>query len=341
MVSGNAVAYALGGLAVSATAVLMFLRKRTSRKWINVENVPGLDISSKKLDGQVIVITGGNTGLGFCAAKELARRNPAAVILACRNVVAGNEAARQIMKETGHSNVKCMLLDLASLESVRSFVTEFKQEYSSLDTLVCNAGVWMPMEKKAKTADGFEIHAGVNHLGHFLLVNLLRGHGNPRVVVVSSGLSGSGRVTCENMEDLLYAGREFDGKGPGFAPTGYCDSKLMNVMFTKELVKRYPHTRAYSLCPGMCKTELGRNVNIPFYKKIIMIPLFFIFVRTAFQGAQNILYSVLQSDDKQVNGGLYRDGDLVTATDDKVNESKEANEKLWNISAIAVNLEEE
>ena len=61
---------------------------------------------SEKLDGQVIVITGGNTGLGFCAAKELARRNPAAVILACRNVVAGNEASRQIMKETGHSNVK-------------------------------------------------------------------------------------------------------------------------------------------------------------------------------------------------------------------------------------------
>ena len=67
---------------------------------------PYFPFLSKKLDGQVIVITGGNTGLGFCAAKELARRNPAAVILACRNVVAGNEAARQIMKETGHSNVK-------------------------------------------------------------------------------------------------------------------------------------------------------------------------------------------------------------------------------------------
>ena len=58
------------------------------------------------------------------------------------------------------------------------------------------------------------------------------------------------------MEDLLYSGREFDGKGPGFAPTGYCDSKLMNVMFTKELVKRYPHTRAYSLCPGLATNSI-------------------------------------------------------------------------------------
>ena len=64
------------------------------------------------------------------------------------------------------------------------------------------------------------------------------------------------------MEDLLYAGREFDGKGPGFAPTGYCDSKLMNVMFTKELVKRYPHTRAYSLCPGLATN----STSFPFVK---------------------------------------------------------------------------
>ena len=85
------------------------------------------------------------------------------------------------------------------------------------------------------------------------------------------------------MEDLLYTGR-FDGKGPSFAPSGYCDSKLMNVMFVKELVRRFPDCLAYSLCPGMCKTELGRNVSFPFYKKLFMIPLFFIFVRTAFQG---------------------------------------------------------
>jgi len=338
MVALSTVAYTLGGLTAGAAAVLMILRRRNSKKWINVENCPGLDIASKRLDGQVIVITGGNTGLGYWAALELARRGPQAIILACRNVVAGSEAAKKISAATGHKNVTCMLLDLASLESVRTFATELKQNYSRLDTLVCNAGVWMPMQKKSKTADGFELHAGVNHLGHFLFVNLLRDHGNPRIVVVSSGLSGSGQVTTENMEDLLYTGR-FDGKGPSFAPSGYCDSKLMNVMFVKELIRRFPDCLAYSLCPGMCKTELGRNVSFPFYKKLFMIPLFFIFVRTAFQGAQNILYAVLEDSDKLVNGGLYRDGKLVSPTDEKANKSTSENEMLWDLSVRAVDLE--
>lgn len=338
MVAFSTVAYTLGGLAAGATALLMFLRRRNTKKWINVENCPGLDMASKRLDGQVIVITGGNTGLGYWAALELARRGPQTIVLACRNVVAGNEAARKIAAETGHQNVKCMLLDLASLESVRSFVTDFKQDHSQLDTLVCNAGVWMPMDKKAKTADGFEIHAGVNHLGHFLLVNLLRDHGNPRIVVVSSGLSGSGQVRSDNMEDLLYTGR-FDGKGPSFAPSGYCDSKLMNVLFVKELARRFPGSLAYALCPGMCKTELGRNVSFPFYKKLLMIPLFFIFVRTAFQGAQNILYAVLQDSDKLVNGGLYRDGKLMSPTDEKANQTTEENKQLWDLSAKVVGLD--
>jgi len=316
-----------------------------TRKWINLATqYPELNNDLRRLEGQVVVVTGGNTGLGRVAAEELAKRNPKVLVLACRNVVAGNQAAREIAASTGHPDVRCMLLDLASLESIRSLVQDLKEAELKVDTLVCNAGAWMPMEKKARTADGFEIHAGVNHLGHFLLVNLLLREqevvsdgGLSRVVVVSSGLAASGKVDLED-NSVFYEGRAAEAGSRKFAPTGYCDSKLMNVMFTKELVKRFPGVNGYAVCPGWCKTDLARNVHIPWYKKCLMLPFVFMFMRTAFQGAQNILYASLEEPEKLVNGGFYRDGGLQPQ-DAKVNQSADVNAKLWEISEKLVRLD--
>merc|ERR1712029_582189 len=281
-----------------------------------------------------VAYTLGGLAIGATAVLLIFRRRNSKKWINLENILAD-------CHETNRPDVKCMLLDLASLESVRSFVQEFKESYPSVDALVCNAGVWIPDEKLSKSADGFELHAAVNHLGHFLLVNLLRDHGNPRIVLVSSGLARFGQVTSDNLEELVLSGRPASLKkeGPGFAPKGYCDSKMMNVMMAKELVNRFPETQAYSVCPGMCKTDLGRHVNFPIYKKLLFIPMMMAFVRTGHQGAQNILFAVLQESDKLVNGGMYRDGELVSPTDDKVNQMVDECRKLWEVSSKLVDLE--
>ena len=141
---------------------------------------------------QIIVITGGNTGLGFHAAEDFARRGAGSVILACRSTTRGNEAAIKIRETTGFQNIEVLQLDLANLENVRNFSQTLKEKYSSIDCLVCNAGVWFPMDQKTQMEDGLEVNVGVNHLGHFLLTNLLIGKVQ-RVVIVSSGLMMHGK----------------------------------------------------------------------------------------------------------------------------------------------------
>merc|ERR1712032_895465 len=115
---------------------------------------------------------GANTGLGAEAALDLAKRG-ATLVLACRSFERTRPIVKQIREESGNNDVHYMHLDLASLQSVREFAGEVQAKYPAIHTLVCNAGVWMPMDKQAKTEDGFEVHAGVNHLGHFLLTSLL------------------------------------------------------------------------------------------------------------------------------------------------------------------------
>ena len=147
---------------------------------------------------KVILVTGGNTGLGYHAAEEFARRGAEKVILACRNTEKGNEAAEKIKSMTGHENVYVLQLDLANLENIRNFVSELEVRFPPIDSLVCNAGVWFPMDQGAKTDDGFEMNVGVNHLGHFLLTNLLISK-IKRVVLVSSGLMMSGKSNYHHL----------------------------------------------------------------------------------------------------------------------------------------------
>merc|ERR1719412_1670586 len=283
-----------------------------TRKWINVAKDP--DLKVKSLAGKTIVITGANTGLGRSLAFDLAKRGAENIILACRNVAKGDDVVRDIIKSTGNLNVKCMSLDLASLDSIREFVASFLKDHAKLDCLVCNAGVWVPMEQGQKTADGFEIHFGVNHLGHFLLVKLLQDclqqSTECRVVVVSSGLMNAGVVDMNNID--VYNGRKANpnnkDKRISFAPTGYCDSKLMNGLFAKELANRCHKIKAVAVGPGWCKTDLARHVRFPIYKKMFMLPFMLMFMRSSNQGADNIIYTVIQDVAKLENGGFYRDG---------------------------------
>ncbi|MHA2252359.1 MAG: SDR family NAD(P)-dependent oxidoreductase, partial [Candidatus Kariarchaeaceae archaeon] len=138
----------------------------------------------KDLHGKVYTVTGANSGSGLETTKQLARQG-ATVIGACRRVEAGKKAFEKFESD---GSVDIMELDLGSFSSVRSFVKNFKEKYDQLDGLVNNAGIMIPPE--GKTEDGFETQFGVNHLGHFLLTQLLldtlKATAPSRIVNVSS-----------------------------------------------------------------------------------------------------------------------------------------------------------
>jgi len=325
------------GVSLGVTAFLYGVRCYRTRSWINVSRDKSL--RNKDLQGKVVIITGANTGLGKATAFDFAKRQPAKLILACRNMESANKAAQEISRSTGFNNIQCLHLDLASLESVRLFVDQFQSQHDELHALVCNAGVWYPMEKQAKSKDGYEIHFGVNHLGHFLLVELLKeqllnAHNktkDARVVVVSSGLMNMGVVDMSSID--FVNGRAPNKQGRmSFAPTGYCDSKLMNGLFVKEWCKREPKIPAFAIGPGMCKTELARNVHFPFTRKLMMIPFLFLFVRSSHQGAQNIIHATIQDLQLLQNGGFYRDGKLSVRENEKLELMSETGKELYEVS---------
>jgi len=319
----------LGGILGGTTLALFLIRKYMSRKW-------GSFTSDIKLDGKIVIITGGNAGLGAEVAKVLAAKG-ATLVLACRSWDRTKDFLASLRKNSGNNDVHFMKLDLASQQSVREFVQEFQDKYNRLDILICNAGVWIPMEKDLKTEDGFEINVGTNHLGHFLLTNLLletlKATANARTVVVSSSLMRTGRFSPADF-DNFHAGRVPEKKA-GFAPTGYCDSKLMNALFTRKLAELVPNMMSVCVCPGFCGTDLGRHVQIPWYKKMFFPLVGLLFMRTAARGAQNITFGALKESSELENGGFYRDC-LISA--DYMRRLDEFDpQELWNLSAQYTN----
>ncbi len=196
--------------------------------------------------GRTFVITGANSGIGRQAAVALAGSG-AQVVLAVRDLQKGRQAAAQI---NGRTEVR--ELDLASLDSVRAFATGWD---GPLDVLINNAGVMAIPQ--ARTADGFEMQIGTNHLGHFALTNLLLPSITDRVVTVSSGLHRRGVI---DFDDLNWERRPYD------AWKAYGQSKLANLLFTLELARRLQATgsavRANAAHPGYASTNLqGRTGN--------------------------------------------------------------------------------
>ncbi len=214
--------------------------------------------------GRTAVITGGNSGIGFEAARVLAARG-ATVVLACRDQAKADQAASQIAAEvagaagaTGGADarVETVRLDLASLASVREAAEELRERYPRLDLLINNAGVMMP--PYGRTEDGFELQIGTNHLGHFALTGLvldrLLAVGGSRVVTVSSNGHRMGRI---NFDDLNFE--------HGYRrPRAYGQSKLANLLFTYELQRRLATAGAPTIAlaahPGSSRTELGRHL---------------------------------------------------------------------------------
>ncbi|MFN2137842.1 MAG: oxidoreductase [Candidatus Promineifilaceae bacterium] len=209
------------------------------------------------LSGKVIVVTGGNSGIGFEAAKEFARKG-AHVILACRNMEKARSAMEEIVAEMPGASIEIMDLDLASLDSVRQFAAAFKAQHDRLDILVNNAGIMMV--PYGKTKDGFESQFGVNHLGHFALTGLLLepllATPGARVVTISSNAHTRGEM---DFTDLGFQdGSSYDRSA------AYNRSKLANLLFTQELQHRFAESGADVIAvaahPGISATHLADHL---------------------------------------------------------------------------------
>ncbi|KAL3798693.1 hypothetical protein HJC23_004444 [Cyclotella cryptica] len=329
----------LGGTSALLALGITLFRRRLSSKWLTSSSITNPTTLTQQ---HTIIITGGNTGLGYETALDLSQRG-GTILLACRDTVAGERAVHTIRSMTNNDHVHCMELDLASLESIRKFAAEVQQRYPSIYALVCNAGVWMPMDKHEKTKDGYEIHFGLNHLGHFLLIQELVPHmiqsGTAgRVVLVSSSLSKMGVIDMDT-KDFIKEGRAQPEKS--FAPSGYCDSKLMNALTCRHLAKVLEEKQGssssggesnittYSVCPGFCVSDLGRYMTRPLYQKMFIVPMMRLFQRSTVQGAQNIVFATVEDTSKLVNGGFYQDGKV---NEEMLTSHQEIETPLWNLS---------
>ena len=201
------------------------------------------------------LITGGNTGIGLSTAAALAK-DGGRVFIACRSAAAGETAVARIKAASGSDDVRLLMLDLASLSSVRACAAQFLALDEPLHVLVNNAGVG---GQRGLSADGFELHFAVNHLGHFALTQLLldrltaSGPG-ARVVNVSSEAHYNARgidfASVRRRTETFAGARE------------YAVSKLCNVLFTQELARRLDGTvvTSYALHPGVVASDIWRRI---------------------------------------------------------------------------------
>ena len=236
----------LGTLAIcGAAGVTLFY---FLRKWA----AGGVCRSQASLDGKTVIITGANTGIGLETAVDLAKRNTR-VILACCSVERGETAAVEVRKRSGNNNAVFVQLDLASLDSVRKFAAKILEEEPRIDILINNAGVIR--NAFTKSADGFELTFAVNHLGHFLLTNLLldriKEAPSARIVNVSSFAHHGARIDFNDLNlERSYSAHE-----------AYGQSKLANILFTRKLAKELQGTgvTVNALHPGSIYTNICRN----------------------------------------------------------------------------------
>ena len=235
------------------------------------------------LSGRTAVITGANSGLGLVTARELAAAG-AHVVFAVRDVTRGEAAASTM---TGSTEVR--RLDLADLASVRAFAEQWQ---GPLDLLINNAGVMAIPERR--TADGFEMQFGTNHLGHFALTNLLLPHVTGRVVSVASSAHRFGRIDFDDLNSRKGYGRW----------RAYGQSKLANLLFVLELSRRLAavgsQVGAHAAHPGYAATNLqGHTTNKP--EKAVMAVANRLIAQRDDMGALPTLYAATQP----LPGGSY------------------------------------
>ena len=250
-------------------------------------------MSEKCLDGKVAIVTGANSGMGLATTAALCDAG-AKVIMLCRNEERGREALAKL-KEKEERQLELILCDLGDYDSIRGFARTVKAKYARIDILVNNAG-FISLDRQ-ETKEGLERQFGINHIGHFLLTMLLlrnMGEGS-RIVNVASGAHKVGRI---HIEDINLK-KHFN------VITAYSQSKLANVLFTRELARRVAKRGITVNCchPGAVATNIGIDRDTGFGKTVTgMLKPFF---QTPEEGARTAIFLAMDGSVKNVSGEYF------------------------------------
>lgn len=283
------------------------------------------------LTGKVIIVTGGNSGLGYESVKAFAEKG-AEVVLTSRSIDKGEAAKTEIGITKG--KIVVMQLDLMDFSSIEQFTVTFKKNYDQLDVLLNNAGIMF--SPYFLTKNGLEAQLGTNHFGHFaltgLLMDVIKHTPKSRVINVSSNAHKWGKMDFNN---LLFE------NGEGYSPLkSYSRSKLANLLFTYELQNQFRENNINSIAvaahPGSSKTNLVRYVEGKMLFKIFK-PLLMLMTQNQEQGA---LPQIRASVDLNVKGAEYygpcgfseMKGLPVRVKSNNASHNKADAEKLWKIS---------
>ena len=285
-------------------------------------------LGNAQLAGKVAIVTGASSGIGTETARVLALAG-ADVVMGCRSAAAGEAVAKTLRaglpEDAGKIEVET--LDLADLSSVRAFAEGFSRSGRPLHILVNNAGVMAtPL---GKTAQGSELQSGTNHVGHFLLTKLLRARlessAPARIVNVSSALHTRGKASrlLETLErDPGYARRKY-------VPfDAYADSKLANVLFTRQLSKVLPRAvEVFSLHPGVIPTNLTRSMGVigSVFRAVGKL-----FLKTIPQGAATSVYAAVAPELTGQTGAYLADCQVKSPSAEGRDDALA--ERLWAVS---------
>jgi len=287
---------------------------------------PDTDIPD--LSGRVIVVTGGNSGLGQESVLQLAKHHPTKIYLAARSKESAEGSINTIRAAVPNANITLLPLDLASLASVREAANLVNTTTDRLDILMNNAGIMAT--PPGTTKEGYEIQFGVNHVGHALLTKLLlpkleataqQADADVRIITLSSGghiLAPKGGVLLDDLHSEMTSINTV---------TRYAQSKLANILYSNELAKRYPKIRCISLHPGSVDTGLKRGLQSSYPWLGLAIPfLSMLLTNSVQQGALNQLWAATSKD---AQSGKYYLPVGKENPGSAYAQDKELGERLW------------
>lgn len=270
------------------------------------------------LDGKIAIVTGANSGMGMATVEALSDKG-ATVIMLCRSEERGKEAILKLT-ENKERNLDLILCDLGDYESIRNFAKAVKEKYDHIDILVNNAG-FISLDRQ-ETKEGLERQFGINHIGHFLLTKELlelMGKGS-RIVNVASGAHKTGKI---HFDDINLT--------KGFnVIKAYSQSKLANVLFTRELARRVADRGITVNCchPGAVATNIGIDRDTGFGKTItgLLKPFF----QTPMEGARTAIFLASDKSVENITGGYFYKCKIAKSS--KRSKSKKLAKKLFELS---------